>query len=218
MKTVFAIIFIVLTFQAYSQMTNKIKLPEPCKDGGMPLMEALAKRSSSRSFDATQTLNKQDLSNLLWCANGFNRKLEKRTAPSALNMQEIDVYVFLDSGIYLWNPRVNVLNMIKKGDYREKTGKQDYVQEAAVNLVYVSDYSKMDKLPDDNVKLIMTTANCGHISQNVYLYAASKNLGAVVRGAFDGKVISELLNLTGSQHVVLCQSVGPKSEETSPGS
>lgn len=208
MKKIIIAVFLFLTLsQVHAQLTEKITLPEPVKTGGMPLMEALSKRSSSREFDATKSLSKQELSNLLWAAFGFNRD-DKRTAPSSHNMQEIEIYVFTKQGVYLWDAKANVLHSIYSEDMRVKTGKQDFVEKASVNLVYVSDYSKMTKIEKEEDKAINTATNAGHISQNVYLYSASKGYSVVVRGWFDKAGLASLLKLDSNKHVVLTQSVG----------
>ena len=130
-----------------AQEQKSIQLTKP-QIAGNPLMEVLAKRSSSREF-SSETLPENILSNMLWAAAGINRPDSgKRTAPSAMNKQEIDVYVATASGIYLYEAKSHSLKMIAAGDLRGLTGKQDYVKEAAVNLIYVADYSRMSSASD----------------------------------------------------------------------
>ena len=111
----------------------KIALPTPQKEGGMALMEALSKRQSARQF-APKELSLPLLSNLLWAAYGVNRPDKGRTAPSALNSQEIDIYVALPSGAYLYDATANVLQLVAASDVRRVTGYQDFVSEAALDL------------------------------------------------------------------------------------
>ena len=176
-----------------------IVLPEPVKTGGMPLMEALSKRESTREF-SPEDIDNQTLSNLLWAAWGYNRA-DKRTAPSANNKQEIDLYVVKASGAYLYDARENKLIQVSKEDVRKETGKQDYVGTAPVNIVFVADKTRGD-----------SPVNSGFISQNIYLYCASVGLGTVVRGYFDPQEVSKVLKLKETQTPILTQTVGKKKE------
>ena len=112
---------------------DMIKLPEPEMTGGLPLMQALKERHSTREF-SPKPLPEQVLSNLLWAAAGVNRPASgKRTAPSAMNWQEIDIYVVLAEGVYRYDARQHALLLVSKEDLREATGMQDFVAEAPVN-------------------------------------------------------------------------------------
>lgn len=176
-----------------------------CK-GGMPLMEAFSKRSSSRDFTAGSRLTPQELSELLWCANGFNRE-NMRTAPSAVNAQAITVYVFDADGIWEYLAKDGKLGLIAEGDYRADTGMQPFVKDAAVNLVYVYDKSKWPMEGETDGKFAAIDA--AFCAENVYLYCASQGLKTVVRGSFDQNKLLKLLNLSDKPMVVgLVQSVG----------
>ncbi|MDR0575453.1 MAG: SagB/ThcOx family dehydrogenase [Tannerella sp.] len=175
-----------------------IVLPKPVTTGGMPLMEALSKRSSSREFSARE-IDNQTLSNMLWAAFGYNRE-GMRTAPSANNKQEIELYVVMKSGAYRYDAAANKLILANEGDFRKKMGKQDFVGEAPVNIAYVADKTK-GGVPE---------ADCGFIAQNVYLFCASENLATVVRGYFDGAEVSEALHLNENQKTILVQTVGKR--------
>ena len=109
-------------------------------------MEALEKRHSSREF-AADALPLPLLSNLLWAAYGVNRADGGRTAPSALNAQEIDVYVALPEGAYLYDHEAHALNLVVRSDLRRVTGYQDFVDEAPLDLVYVADHARMAMVP-----------------------------------------------------------------------
>ena len=117
---------------------QEIKLPLPQKEGGIPLMQALAKRSTQRNF-SDKKLSDQTVSNLLWAANGINRPDSgKKTAPTAVNWQEIDVYLSNQDGLYLYKPKTHSLVLILKEDIRELTGEQPFVKDAPINLIYVN--------------------------------------------------------------------------------
>jgi len=189
-----------------AQEQKSIQLTKP-QITGNPLMEVLAKRSSSREF-SSETLPENILSNMLWAAAGISRPDSgKRTAPSAMNKQEIDVYVATSSGIYLYEAKSHSLKMIVAGDMRGLTGKQDYVKEAAVNLIYVADNSRMSSA-SDQVKEMYAAADTGFISENVYLYCASTGLATVVRAYVDRPVLAKAMKLRADQKIILAQSVG----------
>lgn len=187
-----------------AQELKSIQLTKP-QIAGNPLMEVLAKRSSAREF-SSEPLPENILSNMLWAAAGINRPDSgKRTAPTAMNKQEIDVYVATESGIYLYETKSHSLKMIAAGDLRALTGRQDYVKEAAVNLIYVADYAKMRSSPDQE---IYAAADTGFISENVYLYCASTGLATVVRAYIDKPALSKAMKLRADQKIILAQSVG----------
>lgn len=195
---------------ARGDSTPSISLPAPEKLGGMPLMEALWKRRSSREF-AKDALPLPVLSNLLWAACGVNRPDGHRTAPSALNAQEVDVFVALPEGAYLYDSAAHALELVAASDLRRVTGYQDFVDEAPVDLVYVADHARMAMVPVEQRAAYAYTA-AGAISQNVYLYAASSGLATVIRGWIDRAAIADALGLTHDQQVLLSQTVAyPRS-------
>jgi SagB-type dehydrogenase family enzyme len=189
-----------------AQEQKSIQLSKP-QIAGNPLMEVLAKRSSSREF-SSEPLPENILSNMLWAASGINRPDSgKRTAPSASNRQEIDIYVATPNGLYLYDAKSHTLKMIVAEDLRGLTGKQDYVREAAVNLIYVADYSRMSSA-SDQIKELYAAADTGFISENVYLYCASAGLATVVRAFIDKPMLSKAMKLRADQKIILAQSVG----------
>jgi SagB-type dehydrogenase family enzyme len=207
MKTFTIIIIALMTSLSLAQDMKPITLPTPATSGGKPLMQCLKDRHSTREY-ISQALPMQTLSNLLWAAWGINRSdIDKRTAPSAMNRQEVDLYVALSDGIYLYNAKANELKPVLAGDHRADTGKQDFVGVAALNLVYVADVSKMTDV-SDNDKILYSAADAGFIAQNVYLFCASENLGCVVRGWVDRTELGKLLKLRPDQKIVLAQTVG----------
>jgi nitroreductase len=183
-----------------------IALPAPDKAGGMPLMEAIAKRHSAREF-AKKELPLPLLSSLLWAANGVNRPDGGRTAPSAMNAQEVDVFVALPSGAYLYDAAANALQLVAGSDLRRVTGYQDFVDEAALDLVYIADHSRMKLVPVSSRESFASAA-AGAITQNVYLFAASNGLSTVIRAWIDRDAIAAALGLRHDQQVLLSQPVG----------
>jgi nitroreductase len=187
------------------QEITPLALPAPQTTGGKPLMQVLKERKSVREFGPEQ-LSRQTLSNLLWAAWGINRADGRRTAPSASNRQEIDVYVIMAEGAYLYDARATALKPVVRTDLRKSAGTQPYVAEAPVNLVYVADLGKLGG--DDAARLATANADTGFIAQNVYLFCASEGLGTVVRGSVNRVELSKALNLRVDQRITLAQSVG----------
>lgn len=194
----------MLSFAFLLQVSAQdIKLTAPNKEVGKPLMKALSERKSMRDFKK-QDLPIRVLSNLLWAANGFNRE-DKRTSPTANNKQEIELYVTLKSGVYFYDAKNQLLKLIKSGDFREQTGMQDFVADVPLNIIFVADMEKASSRE-------YAYTDCGYISQNIYLFAASEGLATVVRGSFDKDSLATLLKLPSNQEVLLTQSVGYPKE------
>ncbi|MFH2141292.1 MAG: SagB/ThcOx family dehydrogenase [Bacteroidota bacterium] len=213
MKKVLIIILLSFSiFTVYSQKNEIIKLPDPNMTGGMPLMEALKNRQTQRDFGKKQ-MTIQQISDLLWAASGINRpESGKKTAPSAVNWQEIDIYVSLKDGAYLYNTSDNTLVKIHGNDIRSDMGKQAFTSNAQICLAYVADYKKMKFAGEDNRDFYSAT-DTGFISQNVYLYCASEGLATVVLGYINRDKIHESLQLNKDQKIILTQCVGYPKEE-----
>lgn len=195
---------------AAAQSLKTIKLPPPQMDGGRPLMQVLKDRKSTREF-GPGTLSPQTLSNLLWAAFGINRPDGRRTAPSALNWQEVAIYVANADAMYIYDAKENALTPVLAGDHRAATGTQSFVKSAAVNLVYVADLAKMAGAGGSEDEMY-AAADVGFVAQNVYLYCASEGLATVVRGSVDKPALTKLLKLKPQEKIVLAQSVGyPKN-------
>jgi SagB-type dehydrogenase family enzyme len=184
----------------------KIALPAPQTEGGKPLMQALKERKSSREF-APDPLPLQTLSNLLWAAAGQNRPGGQRTAPSAMNAQEVDVYVVLPQGAYVYQAKGHALQPVAGGDLRALAGSQPFVATAPLNLVYVADFAKMRGSSTED-KITYSAAGAGFIGQNTYLYCASEGLATVVRAMVDRPALAKALNLRADQKIILSQTVG----------
>ena len=209
-KTAFLAAFLsMFVATAYSQELRK--LPAPKTEGGMPLMQALKERKSGREFSSGK-LSPETLSSLLWAAWGINRPDGHRTAPSARNLQDIDVYVAMSDGLYLYEAKDHQLRKILNEDIRAATGNQDYVKNAALNLIYVSDLARL-KVPDPMAAEFYTGAHTGFIAQNVYLFCASEGLSAVVRGNINREALAKKMKLREDQKITLAQSVGYPPEK-----
>jgi SagB-type dehydrogenase family enzyme len=182
-------------------------LSKPDTASGAPLMTALSKRASSRSY-SRQPVDEKTLSALLWAACGVNRSGgNKRTAPTAMNRQEIDVYAVMAHGAYRYNAARHSLIPVTDKDIRALTGKQAFVAQAPLNLVYVADMSRVAG-SDSDEKLLYAAADTGFIGQNVYLYCASEGLATVIRGHVDRKALARALELGSQQRIILAQTVG----------
>ena len=204
-------LLVICAALSLAQELKPISLPIPQMDGGKPLMQALKDRRTSRAFSGEE-LSIQELSDMLWAAFGVNRsETGKRTAPSAVNWQEIDIYVATADGLYLYDASPHVLRPILREDIRALTGLQSFVKKAPVNLIFVADYSKMGQASDED-KDFYSAANTGFISQNVYLYCASQGLATVVRGLIDRPALAEAMGLKSDQKVILAQTVGYPKE------
>lgn len=190
-----------------AQETEMVKLPAPQMTGGRPLLDCLRARQSSRDF-APDRIPPQVLSNLLWAADGINRPDSgKRTAPSAVNWQDIEIFVSTAEGLFLYLPKEHALKRILARDVRGSMGTQDFVENVPVNLIYVSDYSKMARGTDED-KRFYSGAHTGFVSQNVYLFCASEGLATVVRGLIDREAMAATMMLRPEQHITLAQSIG----------
>ena len=201
------VIAVTVPGSCWGQGLTPISLPAPMMDGGKPLMSALKARASSRDY-ATDPLPQQTLANLLWAAWGVNRPDGRRTAPSASNKQEIEIYVTLPGGAYVWDAKANALNPVAPGDRRADTGTQPFPATAALNLIYVADMTKAGRPASDPQQMLNIGANAGFIAENVYLFCASEGRATVVRASVPKEALARTLNLRDTQVIVLAQTVG----------
>ena len=198
---------LVLTSAGAMEEGGMIKLPAPEMTGGKPLMQALQERHSTREF-SSKALSRQVLSNLLWAAAGVNRPASgKRTAPSARDWREIDIYVTLPEAVYRYDAYTHGLMLVHKEDLRAATGVQDFVAQAPLNLVYVADLSRMTGA-DVEQKNFYAAADTGFIAENVYLFCASAGLATVVRGSVERDALAAKLGLGKQQRIILAQTLG----------
>jgi nitroreductase len=200
------VLVLVIALSALAGLSAQpIDLPPPQKTGGMPVMEALAKRVTARNFD-TRELSAQQLSSLCWAGFGVNRPDGRRTAPSANNKQEIEIYLLLKQGAYVYDPAQNRLQPVVAEDVRALVRSQ-----APATLLYVADLAKRGSGTPESRKEV-ARIDSGFISENVYLYCASEGLATGYRGGFDGTALRPKLALRADQEIVAVQPVGyPKS-------
>lgn len=185
----------------------RVVLPAPDTQG-RPLMQVLRDRHSARAFTA-EAIPAQELGNLLWAAFGVNRpESGRRTAPSALNWQEIDIYVATRDGLFRYVAAEHALERIHDRDIRAATGAQPFVATAPVNLVYVADEARTRANMDAAQRRRYSALDTGFIAQNACLYCASAGLATVVRASFDAEALAREMGLAPTQWAVLAQSVG----------
>lgn len=190
-----------------AQEPKAVQLLPPDMSSGRPLMQALRERASSRAF-SPEKLPLRVLSNLLWAAFGINRpESGGRTAPSASNSQETDIYVAISEGLFRYDARGHQLIPVLPDDIRALTGRQDFVKDAPVNLIYVSDLSRMTRASVSD-RDFYAAAHAGFISQNVYLFCASEGLATVVRASIDRPALARVMRLRPDQKITLAQTVG----------
>ncbi|HVP79569.1 MAG TPA: SagB/ThcOx family dehydrogenase [Thermodesulfobacteriota bacterium] len=203
----------------FAQELKPIQLLAPQLDGGRPLMQVLRDRKSSRLY-STEKIPLQVLSNLLWAAFGINRpERGLRTAPSGRNRQDIDIYVAMSDGVYVYDAKANLLNPVVAEDVRSLSGRQHppagvpaivvpQLDEAPINFIYVSDGQKWNIGATEEENLRLAFNHTGYISQNVYLYCASEGLATIVRAWFDKATLEKKMKLRPDQKIILVQSVG----------
>ncbi len=181
-------------------------LPPARQEGGMPLMNALKLRHSTREY-ATRPLPEQVLSDLLWAAFGVNRPNGDRTAPYWRHVMVIDIYLAMADGVWAYDPQHHGLKPHLPGDLRALTGLQDFVGAAPLDLVYVAHGERMTDVSSSERRLF-ASVDAGFIGQNVYLFCASQGLGTVFRGAVPYEKLERALGLPGEQFVTFAQTVG----------
>jgi len=214
---------------AQAQELKPIKLMDPDKTRGLPVMEALSLRASVRSW-SDKEISMRDLSDMLWAANGINRLDGRRTAASATNAQDVDVYVFMKEGIYLYNAADHVLNPVVSGDYRNKLGMPKWLESSAgappkvgsggprgaetnapILIFLVSDISRFRMAPDE-VKLQWASIDTGIVYQNIALFCAAVGLSARPRALFAEDQVRNFMKLKDTQHPILNIPVGYSAE------
>jgi SagB-type dehydrogenase family enzyme len=206
-RKIVGVVMMSMAATGQAQEAGVVKLPPVETAGGMPLMQALKARHSTREFSG-KPVPQQALSNLLWAATGVNRPATgQRTAPSAHDWREIDVVVITAEGAFRYDPPAHALKRVAAGDIRALAGVQDFVAGVPLNLVYVADLDRMSGASADE-KAFYSATDAGFIAQNVYLYCASAGLAAVVRGLLDREALGAALGLGKHQRVILAQSVG----------
>lgn len=194
MKKILIIGCLLMTGTLFSQTTESIILNKPDTERGLNVMQSLSLRESARTFDSAP-ISLQDVSDLLWAANGVNRPQNgKRTAPSAINAQDIDVYLFDSNGVYLYNAKDHKLDLVLPQDSRSVISNQDKEPYPAVIVLLVSDLSRFQR-GDDSVKAVWAAMDAGIVSQNVLIFCASNNMAARPRAIMNKEKIKELIKL-----------------------
>ena len=211
-KIIISICFVSIICSLHAQEIKSVMLPAPDLTRGFPVMKALSLRASAKDFD-TISLKLEDISDMLWAANGINRPdLNKRTAPSAMNAQDIDIYVFMKSGVSIYNAPKHCLDHIISGDYRGMVaGRQENFAKAPLFLLLVSDISRF-KNGTDSLKAIWAAEDAGIVSQNISVFCASVGLGTRPRATMDQQKLREILKLKDSQKLILNNPVGFKKD------
>ena len=198
-------------FHSNTMGADKITLPSPAKNGGMPMAETLASRHSERSFDSSKQLSTQQISNILWAAVGVNRPAEgKRTNPTARDAREITAYLFGHEGVFVYEPETNSLSLVAPGDHRQlvagtKEFSQDFVLDAPISIVLVADLSK---LPEGPSTATMAAVDAGIACENINLYCQSVGLATVPRATMDIDGITKLLGLSDKCMPIINNPVG----------
>ena len=202
-KTLCILVLLVFVINLNAQELKSIALNPPDINSGLTVMQAFSKRSSASAF-TSEKLKLQDLSDLLWAADGINRQdSKKRTAPSAMNAQDVDIYVFLEEGVYLYNASGNSIDPVIAGDQRAlAAGRQTEFANAAVILVLVSDISRFQN-GDDKMKLSMAALDAGMVSQNIAVFCAGTGLLTRPRATMDQPKLKEILKLKDTQYLLL---------------
>jgi len=185
-----------------------IRLPKPNLNRNSEVMEAFANRHSTREY-AAKALTLTDLSDLLWAANGINRPEEgKRTAPSAMNKQDVDVYVVLPEATYLYDAKAHQLNLVAEGDHRGAVaGGQAFVKSVPVSLLLVSDLSRLGDAKNTHTQL-MGAVDAGIVSQNISIFCSAAKLATVPRASMDTAKLKSVLKLTDTQLPLMNHPVG----------
>jgi len=210
-------VVLCFAFTAMAADLAAIRLPPPDTKGGKSLMQCLKDRKTDRLF-STKKLPVDVLSNLLWAAAGINRPENgKRTAATARNWQEVDIYVALEEGLFLYNAKTHTLDPVLVKDLRKFTTvflqpERLSVAGAPIQLIYVADFAKMSFGADQEDKILYSAADAGIIVQNVYLYCASEGLATGVRGMIDRDALGRDMKLREMQKIILVQAVGYPKE------
>ena len=200
-------VFLVAFFAAVliGEAAN-FQLPQPGPGGDMTLTQALKNRRTVREYELRE-LNQSELASLLWAACGVNRADGRRTAPTGRNVQDIDVYVMLPTGVYRYLAQQNQLELVNAGDHRAAAGKQAFAATAPVNLFYVQDLARAMNADEKNTAR-HGGIHAGAIMQNVYLFCAANGFGTVARDMLDREKLAAVLKLDSTQQIILGQSVG----------
>ena len=199
-KNIFATVAAIATIFGACFTANAEVLPLPKTTGGMPLMKAMKERCSQRDINPASVVTKQELSDMLWAAWGVTHD-GKRTIATAMNRQELEIYVVTATEISLYDAEANTLTTIAEGDFREQVALQDFAVTAPVNIVFVGDNTKQKGIEHQCYA-------AGAASQNVYLYCAQAGLKTVLRYGCDRDAMKKTMKLDENKNILYVQTVG----------
>jgi SagB-type dehydrogenase family enzyme len=183
---------------------DQIVLPKFEKSSAFALDQALLQRHSSRNYDPEGTVSREQLSRILWAANGVNRADGHRTTPSALARYPIEIYAALSEGAFRYEVKEHQLVRVTAEDLREQIPLQPALKKAAMKLMYVINH---DWLLGSDPWMFYLEIGC--MVQNVYLEAAALGLGSCVFAMAHSDNITKALKLKSSQKYRITQAVGP---------
>ena len=195
-------ILVLLNYCINMDIGDVLKLPEPQREGGGGLYDALSNRQSKRDFDNKSRVSPEIISQALWSCYGF-REGKFRTTPSAKGWYPLLVYVFLEEGVFKYNPARHELVKLYNGDHRALTGTQtSVVTNARINFVFVADFKKKSAMDgDDAHKLRSIYLDSGHVTMALSLYAAANNMKGVVRAMVDTDPLLDFLQLNKEDYI-----------------
>jgi SagB-type dehydrogenase family enzyme len=187
-------------FGIQAQELKPVRLTPPNKMRGSTVMKALNDRRSIREY-TDELLRPQDLSDLLWAANGINRPDGKRTAPSCRNLQDVEIYVITAAGAYLYEAGDHSLKPVAAGDHRKAVAAgQDFAKSAPVSIVLVADMTKYGNMSEQSK--MMAAVDVGIVCQNICIACSGLGLATVPRATMDMAMLKTVLKLT-EQHLLL---------------
>jgi len=200
------------------EVGERIKLPEPSYTSNVSVEEALSKRRSIRAYSG-ESLTVEEVSQLLWAAQGITSPGGGRTAPSAGALYPLELYLVvgdvegIDKGVYRYRPEEHDLEKVKDGDIRAELAEaalgQEYVKDAAIDIVFAAVYARTTwKYGERGIRYVHIEA--GHAAQNVYLQAVSLDLVTVVIGAFIDSEVKEIMNMQEQETPLYIMPVGRK--------
>lgn len=199
-----------------SAKDTAIQLPPPSTQGTVSVEETLEKRRSIRNYSGG-SISLEEVSQLLWAAQGFTTPDGRRTAPSAGALYPLEVFLVagnvqnLPVGIYRYQPDGHRLTLVKTGDYRQQLSNaslgQRWVQEGAASIVLAAVYERVTRRYGER-GIKYTHMEVGHAAQNVCLQVVALNLGTVVVGAFTDDQVSEVIGLQRDERPQIILPIG----------
>lgn len=215
MKNILTIACVAFLMAATScKAQDNVQLPDPLMDNQVTLIQALQNRHSTREY-TDKAIPDNVLSTVLWAACGINRPGEgKITAPSAINVQDILVYVVRQDGTYLYQPKDNSLQKVSSKDLRTAVaGRQSFAASAPVSLLLVSNHNKFPQQSSYDAKVRMGVVDAGYVSENICLACSALGLNTVPRMTMDTEALKKELGLDDNYDLVLNSQIGYPKEK-----